>query len=89
MKKSLFLITILAACGDNIAPPDARPDRPFVSPPEPGGIKPGEPADAGVPEPDGIKPDASAPDGGTADPECEDKHIDLNGHEHKCTHDQP
>ncbi len=23
-----------------------------------------------------------------APPQCDDKHIDLNDHEHKCTHDQ-
>jgi hypothetical protein len=75
--KTLTLALLLAACGDNIvAGPDGGVDLPV-------GEFPDEnfdfsDVDAGV--------DAPAPD--AALPECEDKHIEQNGHEHKCQHDQ-
>ncbi len=81
MKNVFAFVMLCAACGDNIHPEtDASV---YVEiPPEPDGIKPpDEPTacDAGVPDAP-VPPDA---------PECDDKHVEINDHEHKCSHDQP
>jgi hypothetical protein len=91
--KKLTLFLFLAACGDNISPaaPDAALDYSDVTPPEPDRIGPDDSpvadagADASTPDAPDIAVDAApvAPDAA-----CEDSHIDLNGHEHKCQHDQ-
>lgn len=75
--KKLLLTLILVACGDNIHPatPDALVEITPDHQPKPDADAPTPGADAGVDAPDG--------------PACEDKHIELNGHEHKCQHDQP
>jgi hypothetical protein len=93
--KKLTLFLLLAACGDNIHPdePDAYFDfsdvMPEILPPKgtdgPACPEPGAPGhdvcrgiDAGVPDAVG-SPDAAV---------CEDSHVELNGHEHRCQHDQ-
>ena len=72
--KKLLLSLLLVACGDNIVP---GPDAPSSEPDETGDLdsptEPGAPADAGV--------DAPLP-------VCDDKHVVLNGHKHKCQHEQ-
>lgn len=77
--KKILLALLLASCGDNIHPiePDARvwPKRDADPETAPGS----DDADAGVPD-SGIE----VPDAGT----CDDKHIELNGHEHKCQHNR-
>lgn len=78
--KTFLALALLAACGDNIHPSvDASFDFTDVDPPE---IKPDDraPTDAGVPD-SGI----AVPDLGT----CDDSHVEINGHEHKCQHDKP
>lgn len=74
--KIAFLL-LLAACGDNIRVPDAALDFDYtdITPGKPDGAVPGDDLDAGA-----------APDAAPV-ATCDDKHIDLNGHEHKCQHD--
>ncbi len=98
MKIAPFLI-LLAACGDNIHPAPA-PDALVLVVPDPT-VNPGDPRlpepDAGVPDSGMSIPDAGMDaavcDAGTLDAEepevCDDSHIELNGHAHKCQHDMP
>jgi hypothetical protein len=70
--RGTLLALLLAACGDNNIPhPDAA-----RTPDAPGPVLE-IPVDA-------------APDAGTPDappPVCDDSHIEINGHEHKCQHE--
>ncbi len=76
MKNVFAFVLLCASCGDNIHPePDAWFDL-TVHPPEPDGIKP--------PDEPAVACDAGVPD--AALPVCDDKHIDINDHEHKCQH---
>ncbi len=86
-----FTLLALSGCGDNIAPDlDVYDeDRPAVNDIDPG--DPAAPPDAAT-GPDALQCDPGVTWGACADaavePECQDSHIDLNGHEHKCRHDQ-
>ncbi len=73
--KKLILTFVLIGCGDNIVIP---PDAPSTHPVEVGDEPPLEP----------IRPDAGCPDAPTPPlPVCTtDKHLEINGHEHKCVH---
>ncbi len=77
MRNFLFAL-ILAACGDNIHPPTPDKNPPDYSTDDDLDIGPWDGPDAGVDSPPAA-PDAQ---------ECTDSHIDLNGQEHKCQHDQ-
>ncbi len=75
--KKLLLALILVSCGDNIHP--ATPDALVEVTPD----------HQPKPDPEG---DAAVADAGVDAPDtsvCDDKHVELNGHEHKCQHDQP
>lgn len=83
--KRILLATLLAACGDNRSlvqwclcqiHPDA-PDAGLYGPAV--GLD-----ETNVQLDGGVSPDS----GVYSEAECEDTHIDLNGHEHKCHHDQ-
>jgi len=70
MRFSLIALLLLG-CGDNIVP--TVPDAPEIVIPDEMGDPGGvQRADAGVPD--------------AALPVCDDKHIELNEHEHKCQH---
>jgi hypothetical protein len=74
MKTLILLLPLLLACGDNITPDVPEDDGTYVPPM-------GEATD-GENElgPDaGVIPDAALPI-------CDDKHPELNNHEHKCQH---
>jgi hypothetical protein len=82
MKKLLFAV-LFCACGDNIVIP--APDAGTWQPPDEVGDL-DLTADPTEETPVEAAPDAGAPDAPL--PPCVDSHIELNGHEHKCTHDQ-
>ncbi len=81
MKKTLlalFLSMQFVACGDNIV---ESPDAGYSGP------DPDDYWDSDAePEVETLPPDPVLPDPPL--PPCTDKHIDLNGHYHKCQHDQ-
>ncbi len=82
-----WLLLLVLGCGDNIHP-DARPDaRVYYPPPL---IDPGKPGDpVGVDPGESVPPPPLTDAGAAPDAAPCDRHVDINGHEHKCQHEEP